>query len=59
MKRYRYYSIKDPNKETIGLITAFNYYQALDLVCIRKQLTEDEFLKIFILETITNEKNDI
>lgn len=59
MKRYRYYSIKDPNKETIGLITAFNYYQALDLVCIRKQLTEDKFLKIFILETITNEKNDI
>jgi hypothetical protein len=59
MTRYRYYSIKDPNKETIGLITAFNYYQALDLACIRKQLTEDEFLKIFILETITNEKNDI
>lgn len=59
MTRYRYYSIKDPNKETIGLISAFNYYQALDLACIRKQLTEDEFLKIFILETITNEKNDI
>jgi hypothetical protein len=59
MKRYRYYSIKDPNKETIGLISAFNYYQALDLACIRKRLTEDEFLNIFILETIPNEKNDI
>lgn len=59
MKKYRYYSVKDPNKETIGLISAFNYYQALDLACIRKQLTEDQFLKIFNLETVTDEKDDI
>ena len=59
MKRYRYYLVNDITKETIGLISAFNYDQALELVSIRKRLPESEFLTIFNLELIIDEKASI
>ena len=59
MIKYRYYLLNDHKKETIGLISAFNYYQAVDLASIRKRLTEDQFLKIFKLEILIDEKTNI
>tara|TARA_R110000868_G_scaffold313431_2_gene574409 strand:+ start:834 stop:1016 length:183 start_codon:yes stop_codon:yes gene_type:complete len=59
MIKYRYYLLNDHNKETIGLISAFNYHQAVDLVSIRKRLPEDQFLKIFKLEIVIDEKTNI
>lgn len=59
MIKYRYYLLNDDKKETIGLISAFNYYQAVDLASIRKRLTEEQFLKIFKLETVIDEKTII
>jgi hypothetical protein len=59
MKRYRYYSLNDHNKETVGILSAHDFDNALKLASQRKQLTEEQFLKIFSLETIIDEKDII
>ena len=59
MKQYRYYSIRDHKKETVGLLSAHNFDNAVKLASERKALTQEQFLSIFALERITNETNNI
>ena len=59
MKRFRYYLIRDHKKETIGLLSAHNFDNAVQLAAERKALTQEQFLSIFTLERIINETNNI
>lgn len=52
MKRYRYYSILDSKKETVGLVKAYSLGSAIKKAAAKKQLDTEEFTKLFNVEEI-------
>ncbi len=52
MKKFKYYSKGDKNKEKIGVITAGSYYVALTKASNKKNLSLTEFNHLFEIEEI-------
>ena len=50
MRKFKFFSKIDSNKETISITEAHSYEDALDQFCQMKDLYPKEFLKIFEIE---------
>jgi hypothetical protein len=58
MSKYKYYSLGNESKETMGVIEANSLVEATLLASIQKRLSLSQFEKIFGVEKInTNEGN--
>ncbi len=56
MKKYKYSSTKDPKKETIGIICAHSFDNAVQMAAERKQLSIDKFLALFTITELRGKK---
>lgn len=54
-KAYYYYSVSDPNKESIDKVIAPSRLDALSYFAERKQIDEFTFIKLYNLEEINEE----
>jgi hypothetical protein len=52
MKNYKYYSINDISKESIGVVSANDEEEAYSLASNRKNLRVESFKKIFKVEEL-------
>jgi len=58
MKRYKYSSVQDLKNESVGIIVAHNYENAIQMAAERKRLDPDTFLTLFSIQEIKkNEKS--
>jgi len=58
MKRFKYYHNGDSKQESLGIISAHNWENAVQLAAERKRLDIENFLRIFSLQEIKkNEKS--
>jgi hypothetical protein len=57
MKKYKYYSRSDRQKETIGVVKATSIGEAKTKARIKKQLDIYEFSKLFKVEEIDEREN--
>lgn len=52
MKKWKYYSLIDPNKETLGTCYAKDKDEAFAIASRMKQLSLSSFMKLFGIEKI-------
>jgi hypothetical protein len=52
MKRWKYYTLTDPNKEAVGTLYAEDINEAYAIACRMKQLPLAEFEKLFGVEKL-------
>ena len=52
MKNWKYYLLRDNNKETVGTLQATNFNEAYDIASRRKQLPIPKFKEIFGVELL-------
>jgi hypothetical protein len=57
MKKYKYYSKNDLDKQAVGVVYANDIVEATLLACIKKQLNLSDFYKIFKVEIFENGKS--
>ena len=58
MKKFKYYHNADPHQESLGMVSAHNWENAVHLAAERKRLDTEKFLRIFSIQEIKkdNEK---
>lgn len=49
-QRYRFYYIKDSNKETLGIIDSESLIEAIKIAALTKNLPMETFLTLFNVE---------
>ena len=57
MKKYKYYSRADRQKETVGIVKAISLIQAMDKAAAKKNLNMLEFSSLFNVEEIDERTN--
>ena len=57
MKKYKYYSRADRQKETVGVVKAISLNNAIDKAAAKKRLGVLEFSSLFNVEEIDEGKN--
>ena len=57
MKKYKYYSRSDRQKETVGIVKAISLNNAIDKAAAKKRLGVLEFISLFNVEEIDGRKN--
>ena len=58
MKKFKYYSVRDKSKETIGIVEAKNTSDAISKAAKKKDLSWKNFMKMFNVEEIKNGRKD-
>ena len=58
MKKFKYYSVRDKLKEAIGIVEAKNTSDAISKAATKKDLSWKNFMKMFNVEEIKNERKD-
>ncbi len=58
MKKFKYYYSRDKSKEPIGTIKANNLSEAITKAAQKKDLSWKDFMKVFNVEEIKNERKD-
>lgn len=52
MKEYKYFYIQDKTKEAAGIVWGENIFEATAIAARKKDLTVEQFLKIFKIEKL-------
>tara|TARA_B100001173_G_C15981895_1_gene544953 strand:- start:322 stop:498 length:177 start_codon:yes stop_codon:yes gene_type:complete len=58
MKKFKYYSVRDKSKEIVGIVEAKNTSDAISKAATKKDLSWKNFMKMFNVEEIKNERKD-
>tara|TARA_R110002020_G_scaffold121866_1_gene276919 strand:+ start:170 stop:346 length:177 start_codon:yes stop_codon:yes gene_type:complete len=58
MKKFKYYGVRDKSKEIVGIVEAKNTSDAISKAAKKKDLSWKNFMKVFNVEEIKNERKD-
>jgi hypothetical protein len=58
MKKFKYYYSRDKSKEVIGTVKATNLSEAIIKAAQKKDLSWVNFMKVFNVEEMKNERKD-
>ena len=58
MKKFKYYHLRDKFKEAIGIVEARNTSDAISKAAQKKDLSWANFMRLFNVEEIKNERKD-
>tara|TARA_R110001583_G_scaffold2725_12_gene19079 strand:+ start:867 stop:1043 length:177 start_codon:yes stop_codon:yes gene_type:complete len=58
MKKFKYYSVRDKSKEIVGIVEAKNTSDAISKAATKKDLSWKNFMKMFNVEEVKNERKD-